>query len=270
MVENRCPGGLPERRLAGNAVNAAEVNVISSTAMREVLEELVPACSSAPAGTRSPSASCPASVLPGKVKEGAEADGRDHDRRRSTSLSRPASSWPAAASISSAPAPARRCARARRSPTSARPKRSRVRCSPPSRSATAGSERRAFQSVMARLGIFDQVKGKAGGPLGERVGALVRQGDAEIGVQQITELCTIAGIDFVGPLPKELQAEHGLFDRAPATAKEREVAAGAGEVPLVGGRAPGHQEIGHGTGLTKGRPRPSSRAKGRSRPSLRD
>ena len=44
-------------------------------------------------------------------------------------------------------------------------------------------------------------------PLGLRVGTLVAKGEAEIGVQQITELLQIPGIDFVGPLPKELQAD---------------------------------------------------------------
>ena len=82
-----------------------------------------------------------------------------------------------------------------------------------------------FESVMKRLGIFDQVKGKLIQPeLGVRVGALVAKGDAEIGVQQINELITIAGIDFVGPLPNELQTVLVYSTGLPATAKEREVA----------------------------------------------
>ena len=40
---------------------------------------------------------------------------------------------------------------------------------------------------------------------GERVGALIARGDAEIGFQQISELLPEPGIDYVGPLPAEVQ-----------------------------------------------------------------
>jgi molybdate transport system substrate-binding protein len=40
---------------------------------------------------------------------------------------------------------------------------------------------------------------------GERVGAVVARGEAEIGFQQISELLPVSGIDFVGPLPPEAQ-----------------------------------------------------------------
>ena len=39
----------------------------------------------------------------------------------------------------------------------------------------------------------------------ERVGTVVARGDAEIGFQQISELLPIPGIDYVGPLPPEVQ-----------------------------------------------------------------
>jgi molybdate transport system substrate-binding protein len=39
----------------------------------------------------------------------------------------------------------------------------------------------------------------------ERVGAVVARGEAEIGFQQISELLPVVGIDFVGPLPPEVQ-----------------------------------------------------------------
>src|SRR6185436_17274239 len=64
-----------------------------------------------------------------------------------------------------------------------------------------------FMTVLARLGITDQVKAKGVvPPLGSRVGTLIAEGKAEIGVQQITELLQIPGIDYVGPLPQSLQA----------------------------------------------------------------
>jgi molybdate transport system substrate-binding protein len=57
-----------------------------------------------------------------------------------------------------------------------------------------------------RLGIADQVTGKSrliGG--GERVGAVVARGEAEIGFQQISELLPVPGIAHITPLPPEVQ-----------------------------------------------------------------
>ena len=63
-----------------------------------------------------------------------------------------------------------------------------------------------LMTVIEKLGIADQVKPKMVLPeLGVRVGTLVARGDAEIGVQQVNELLPIAGIDFVGPLPEIIQ-----------------------------------------------------------------
>ena len=61
--------------------------------------------------------------------------------------------------------------------------------------------------------------------LGVRVGAMVARGEADIGIQQINELLPIPGIDFVGPLPNELQTVLVYSLGVPATAKERDVAA---------------------------------------------
>ena len=59
--------------------------------------------------------------------------------------------------------------------------------------------------LFQRLGIADQVLSKSQRIEGERVGAVVARGDAEIGFQQISELLPIPGIDYVGPLPPEVQ-----------------------------------------------------------------
>jgi molybdate transport system substrate-binding protein len=40
---------------------------------------------------------------------------------------------------------------------------------------------------------------------GEPVGAVVQRGDAEIGLQQVPEILAVPAIDFVGPLPAEIQ-----------------------------------------------------------------
>jgi molybdate transport system substrate-binding protein len=55
------------------------------------------------------------------------------------------------------------------------------------------------------LGIADQVRGKCKKIASEPVGAVVARGDADIGFQQISELLPVPGIDYVGPLPKEVQ-----------------------------------------------------------------
>jgi molybdate transport system substrate-binding protein len=57
-----------------------------------------------------------------------------------------------------------------------------------------------------RLGIADQVTGKSRliGK-GERVGAVVARGEAEIGFQQMSELFPVPGIAHITPLPPEVQ-----------------------------------------------------------------
>jgi len=65
-----------------------------------------------------------------------------------------------------------------------------------------------FVETIARLGIADVVKQKSVLPEpGELVGAVVARGAAEIGIQQLSELLPVRGIDIVGPLPAELQKE---------------------------------------------------------------
>jgi molybdate transport system substrate-binding protein len=59
--------------------------------------------------------------------------------------------------------------------------------------------------VAERLGIADQVNAKAKVPEGGAVGPLVARGEAEMAIQQIPELMAVKEIQYVGPLPKELQ-----------------------------------------------------------------
>jgi len=62
-----------------------------------------------------------------------------------------------------------------------------------------------FAKVVERLGIADQINAKARIPAGGSVGELVSRGEAEMAVQQIPELLAVPGIQYVGPLPAELQ-----------------------------------------------------------------
>jgi molybdate transport system substrate-binding protein len=61
-----------------------------------------------------------------------------------------------------------------------------------------------FGQVIERLGIADEVRRKAN-ISDSFVGEVAARGDAEIAVQQISELKAVAGIDIVGPLPDEVQ-----------------------------------------------------------------
>ena len=56
------------------------------------------------------------------------------------------------------------------------------------------------------LGIAETVKAKHVAPQpGELVGSAIARGAAEIGIQQLSELLHVPGIDILGPLPGELQ-----------------------------------------------------------------
>ncbi len=61
-----------------------------------------------------------------------------------------------------------------------------------------------FADVIERLGIAREVRRKA--HISDSfVGEVAARGDAEIAVQQISELKAVTGIDIVGPLPAEVQ-----------------------------------------------------------------
>jgi molybdate transport system substrate-binding protein len=63
-----------------------------------------------------------------------------------------------------------------------------------------------MEGLFRRLGIADEIKPKLkqtqpGNPVGE----VIARGEAEIGFQQVSELLPIAGIDYIGPLPQDIQ-----------------------------------------------------------------
>ena len=59
--------------------------------------------------------------------------------------------------------------------------------------------------LMQRLGIADELKSRTVLVDGVPVAAVVAKGEAEIGIQQINVILPVAGIDYAGPLPPELQ-----------------------------------------------------------------
>jgi len=83
-----------------------------------------------------------------------------------------------------------------------------------------------FPTVLARLGIAEEMKAKIVMPdAGTPVGELVAKGEAEIGIQQISELLPVAGIDIVGPLPPPLQKITIFSGGVLTAAKEASLAA---------------------------------------------
>jgi len=59
--------------------------------------------------------------------------------------------------------------------------------------------------LLERLGIADQVTAKAVLVQGGAVADHIADGEAEIGVHQISEILPVAGVTLVGPLPAEIQ-----------------------------------------------------------------
>jgi len=63
-----------------------------------------------------------------------------------------------------------------------------------------------LNSLFQKLGMQEQLKAKLRvAPSGTPVGDLVVKGEAEIGFQQVSELVHFKGVQFVGPLPAEVQ-----------------------------------------------------------------
>ena len=89
---------------------------------------------------------------------------------------------------------------------------------------TRGPSGRHFASVIQRLGIAEQMKPKTVlvevGPVGE----VVANGQAEIGAQQISELLPVPGVDVVGPLPGDLQQVLIYTSGIPANARNADAA----------------------------------------------
>jgi len=72
--------------------------------------------------------------------------------------------------------------------------------------AAGGTSGAHFAKVLDRLGIAAEMKSKTVlHPNARAAGALVANGDAEIGINLIQELIALPGIDLVGPLPADLQ-----------------------------------------------------------------
>jgi molybdate transport system substrate-binding protein len=71
--------------------------------------------------------------------------------------------------------------------------------------ASGGSSGIYVAGLLDKLGIADQVKAKAKLKKGGYVADLIKSGEAELGIHQISEIVPVKEVTLVGPLPAEIQ-----------------------------------------------------------------
>ena len=90
--------------------------------------------------------------------------------------------------------------------------------------ASGGSSGIYVADLLVKLGIADQVKPKARLQKGGHVSDLVKAGEAEIGIHQISEIVGQPGVTLIGPLPAEIQNYTVYAVGVAAGSKEAEAA----------------------------------------------
>ena len=82
-----------------------------------------------------------------------------------------------------------------------------------------------IMSLFEKLGVADQVKDKLKQtPTGVFVGTIIANREVEIGFQQVSELGNFPGVDYVGPLPADVQQTTVFSSGIIVDAKEAEAA----------------------------------------------
>ena len=89
---------------------------------------------------------------------------------------------------------------------------------------TVGGSGIHFMKMAERLGIADAVKAKSRTQTGGMVAELVARGEAELAVQQVSELLPVAGVELVGPFPPDLQLITPFSAGMSATSKNPDAA----------------------------------------------
>lgn len=80
-------------------------------------------------------------------------------------------------------------------------------------------------TLFEKLGVADAVKPKLKQtPTGVFVGTIIANGEVEIGFQQVSELSHFKGVDYVGPLPAEVQRYTTFSSGIIADTKQAEAA----------------------------------------------
>lgn len=94
-------------------------------------------------------------------------------------------------------------------------------------------------SLIGRFGITDQIRPKLKQvPTGTRMETIIATGEAEIGFQQINELIRAPGVDYVGPLPPDIQKITIYSAGIHANAKQPEAAKALVNALAAGDAAP--------------------------------
>jgi molybdate transport system substrate-binding protein len=211
--------------LMTGAAQAAEITIVSSTAMTEFLEAAIPLFEQK-TGNKVEANFLSSAILPGKVKDGVQADlvvttppiyeelvkaGKLVAGSRADFIKSSAG----VAVRAGAPKPDISTPEAFKAALLAAK----------SVGISKGPSGQYMVTLLDRLGIADAIKPKAVfTEAGQRVGTVIASGQAEIGVQQITELLASPGIDYIGPLPPALQTTIVYTSAASTNAKEKEAA----------------------------------------------
>jgi molybdate transport system substrate-binding protein len=93
--------------------------------------------------------------------------------------------------------------------------------------ATGGASGIHFEKVLDRLGIAKEIKAKSilnAQPATTPSAEIVARGDAELGIQLISEIVSVPGAELLGPLPGDLQAMNVIFAGVVTTARESDAA----------------------------------------------
>ena len=91
----------------------------------------------------------------------------------------------------------------------------------PATGATSGT---FVDGLLVRLGIADQVRPKAKLKKGGHAGEFVASGEADIVVQQASEIIPVKGVVLVGPLPAEIQKMTTYAAAVASQSKQKEAA----------------------------------------------
>ncbi len=212
--------------LMSHAATAAEITVVSSTAMTEFLEAAIPVFERE-TGNKVKATFLSSAVLPGKVKEGVQADVIVTTPGIFDDLVKVGKLVPGSRSdfIKSSAGVAVRAGAPKPDISTPEAFKSALLAAK-SVGISKGPSGIYMLSLLDRLGIADAVKAKAVfTEPGQRVGLIIANGKAEIGVQQITELLAMSGIDFIGPLPPALQTTIVYATAGSVNAKEKDAAA---------------------------------------------
>jgi molybdate transport system substrate-binding protein len=222
--------------LSAAASGAAELKVLSAGAMRAVLQELAPAFETA-SGHKLKIEYATAGVIEQKVTADDEIDVVILTKPRVDKLVAKAKivggSTKPLASAQIGLAVKKGAAKPDISSVDAVKKSllnaSSVAYADPASGATSGAY---LAQAFEKLGISAELKPKtrlvsASGTQGPRVGEAVARGEAEVGLQPISELMEVEGIEVVGPLPAELQSPDLVYVAGAPYVSEQPIAAKA-------------------------------------------